>query len=181
MVEIYYNTLQFQASMAYLTNYFETPFDMYTAMAQYYDTADMADCNHSRIQRYRILADFAENVLEPDDEERLVFREIITYDFYRRDYVKNPPEFVMIPDEKERRYIRDFFEKEADTPHYIEGYMGYNARQLHNMLYMNRFTVNFEHLMENGEVMLQEPVYLLFNYAGRNPLDYSAEVIYIRD
>ena len=78
-------------------------------------------------------------------------------------------------------FIRSYCEAEADKPQYISGYEGYNARQLHNMLYMNRFTVDFKHLMENGEARQGKPVYLLFDYGRRNPLDYSAEVINIHD
>lgn len=181
MVEIYYNTLQFQASMAYLEHFFATPFDMYMELAGYYNECGISELNHSRIQRYRILADFVSDIVKPDDVDALIFREIITYDFYRRDYVKNPPDFVLQTDEECKLFIRSFFEAEADKPQYISGYEGYNARQLHNMLYMNRFTVDFKHLMENGEARQGKPVYLLFDYGRRNPLDYSAEVINIHD
>lgn len=182
MVEIYYNTLQFQACMAYLERFFETPFDMYTELADYYSKSGIAECNHSRINRYRILYDFVNDLVKPeksDEYDASVFEEIITYDFYKRDYVKNPPDFVMQVSENDKKVIRNFYEAECEKSHFIIGYEGYNARQLHNMLYINAFTVDFEALLESGEIRRNKPVYRLFDYGKRNPLDYSAEVTVI--
>lgn len=182
MVETYYNSLQFQASMAYLEHFFETPFDMYTELADYYIKRGIDEYNHSRINRYRILYDFANDLVKPvksDEYDDWVFEEIITYDFYKRDYVKNPPDFIMQVSENDKKVIRSLLEAECEKPNMIKGYEGCNARQLHNMLYINSFTVDFDALLESGEVRQGNPVYLLFDYGKRNPLDYSAEVTVI--
>lgn len=180
MVEIYYNSFQFQASMSYLEHFFETPFDMYMIFGEYYKKSGLSECNHSRIQRYRILVDFVYDMLSPDMNERELFREIITYDFYKRDYVKNPPEFVMQVNDAKKKIIRGFLESECENPCVISGYEGYNSKQLYNMIYMNSFTVDYESLISRGEIRCVEPRFLLFDYNNRNPLDYSATVTEVR-
>lgn len=175
MVEVYYNSFQFQASMAYLVSSFDTPFDMYEAMGQYYQKNHLFDVKHSRISRYEILYDFCREQFGQNGcmEE---IRETLTYDLYSRDYVKNPPAFVLTRSEALKKKIRSFFDKESENPEEIEGYEGMMTKQLFNLLYIDSFTLDMEILMETGERIRREEYYLMFDYRRRNPLNHSAEV-----
>lgn len=172
MVEVYYNSFQFAASMVYLEKKFESPFELYQALGTYYRVHQLAERNHSRLSRYEILWDFGNECIR--EEEKELWREILTYDLYRRDYVKTPPAFVLPRTEAQKKQIRSFFEKECEIPCCLKGYEGYAARQLYHMIYVGRFTVDMRELLEKGSIQIRSPYYILFDYRERSPLDHSA-------
>lgn len=176
MVEVYYNSFQFSASMAYLEQFFSSPFDMYEKIGEYYKKNQLYDRKHSRVQRYEILWSFVEQELCPDGEKQELFREVLTYDLYQRDYIKNPPLFVKQRDEKCKKQIRSFFDHECREPNVLKGYHGFVTKQLYHMLYMDLFTIDYELLIRQGVVRIVEPRYVLFDYKKRNPLNHAAFV-----
>lgn len=172
MVEVYYNSFQFAASMAYLVRWFESPLALYEALARYYRERELTGRKHSRMERYEILWQFGIQTIPEKDYE--IWREILTYDLFRRDYVKNPPDFVRPKTEEQKRMIRSFFDRECEKPLYLHGYDGYVTRQLTHMIYIGEYTVDMEILLENGEVRRREAYYILFDYRRRSPLDHGA-------
>lgn len=172
MVEVYYNSLQFTASMAYLVSFFETPFDCYKELAAYYAKGDLFARKHSRVARYEILWDFAKKYVSATD----IFREILTYDIYLREYIKSPPAFVQSRSEQVKDAVRTFFDRECEKTCYLQGYDGYVTKQLFHMVYMDIFTIDMDILIQKGEVVRKEPRYLLFDYQKRNPLSHAAYV-----
>lgn len=172
MVEVYYNSFQFAASMAYLVRWFESPFALYQSLACYYREQNLTGRKHSRIERYEILWAFGIRTIPDNPCE--IWREILTYDLFRRDFVKNPPDFVRRGTEEQKRLIRSFFDRECENPKYLEGYEGYVTRQLTHMIYIGQYTVDLEILLERGEVRQREPYYILFDYRRRSPLDHGA-------
>lgn len=174
MVEVYYNSFQFAATMAYLQRYFESAFDMYREIGKYYKENGLFDKKHSRFSRYEILWEFALSRTDIQAEE---LRETLTYDLFSRDYVKNPPDFVRERTEDMKKRIRLFFDRECEKKTVIHGYDGLVTKQLYNMLYVDCFTMDMEILIETGKVEKREPFYLMFDYRNRNPLDHSAAVV----
>lgn len=172
MVEVYYNSLQFTASMMFLEKIFESAFELYQSLGTYYDVHELTGRNHSRLQRYEILWDFG-NQRIPGEEGEL-WREVLTYDLYRRDYVKTPPAFVLPRTDEQKKQIRTFFEQECEHPHCLKAYTGYAARQLYHMIYMGQFTVDMRKLLDKGIIQKCPPYYILFDYSERSPLDHSA-------
>ena len=173
MVEVYYNSFQFAASMAYLVRWFESPFALYEALARYYREQGLTGRKHSRMERYEILWQFGIQTISEKEQE--IWQEILTYDLFRRDYVKTPPDFVRQKTEKQKRMIRSFFDRECEKPLYLHGYEGYVTRQLTHMIYIGEYTVDMEILLENGEVSRRESYYIIFDYRRRSPLDHGAE------
>lgn len=176
MVEVYYNSFQFPGSMAYLVQFFETPFDLYQTLGCYYKDHQLFQRKHSRVGRYEILWDFGIELIK-ENKEREIWREVLTYDLYRRDYVKSPPAFVQQRTEEQKRKIRLFLDGECENPHYLEEYDGYVTKQLFHMVYMGQYTVDMQHLLRNGNVRKVPPYYVLFDYKKRSPLDHSAREI----
>lgn len=176
MVEVYYNSFQFVATMAYLLRFFITPFDMYRKMGKYYKEKELFDRKHSRVQRYEILWVFAGERLSLTERQNELLREVMTFDLYRRDYVKNPPDFVRPRGEDIKKQIRSFLDRESEEPHLLSGYEGFVTRQLYHMLYMDVFTIDVNRLLEGGKIETHEPRYLMFDYQKRNPLDHAAAV-----
>ena len=101
MVEVYYNSGQFRNTMEQLVRAYTSPFEMYDALADYYEKNGLSRISHSRIARYEILHHFIE---ETEGAERIAeYREWLTLDLYLRDNVKNRPAFLgenrVTPDE----------------------------------------------------------------------------------
>lgn len=174
MVEVYYNSFQFPGAMAYLVQFVESPFDLYQAMGDYYKDHGLFARQHSRVSRYEILWDFGLQRIR-NEGERETWREILTYDLYRRDYVKNPPAFVRPRTGEQKKKIRMFLDGECERPHYLKGYEGYVSKQLFHMVYMGQYTVDMRQLIQEGTVRKVTPYYVLFDYRNRSLLDHAAK------
>lgn len=173
MVEVYYNSAQFSASLAYLLPFFPDAFALYESLGYYYKEKKLFERKHSRLSRYEILWEFAAS--QPGVSADCL-KEALTYDLYGREYVKNPPLFVEPRTEGQKKKIREFFcqaEKSGALP---DGYRGYTPAQLQHMLYIHIFHFNMDLLKETGEVEEEKPYALLFDYRNRSPLNHSAHV-----
>ena len=62
VVEVYYGTGQFVNSINYLIQFFETPYDFYKALGEFYSEKSDGGKKHSRIDRYNIVLDFAKGL-----------------------------------------------------------------------------------------------------------------------
>lgn len=87
MVDIYYNSGQFTQSLPYLVRFFETPFDFFLALGEFYEKRGYEAISHSRIRRYDILLEFAQ--ANHIDEKELAKR--MTVDLYLREKLKKDP------------------------------------------------------------------------------------------
>ena len=157
MVEVYYNSGQFRNTMEQLVRAYTSPFEMYGALADYYEKNGLSRISHSRIARYEILYHFIE---ETEGTERIAeYREWLTLDLYLRDNVKNRPAFLgenrVKPDE-----AAAFYKAEEEERRYLSGYEGYDRRQMRKMTHLEK---------------IREEV-LLFDYRKRNPLNGDAAV-----
>lgn len=174
MVEVYYNSFQFRATMVLLENCVGDGFRMYQKLGEYYDRKGYFGLKHSRMSRYEILWEFVrENYGEREEE----FRQSLTYDLYLRDYVKNPPSFVKARSREYLSFVRAFLDREVETPEVLSGYDGFVTKQLFNMVYMDEFTLDFETLFSGKMVKKCRPYSLVFDYRKRNPLNHSARVV----
>lgn len=91
IVEIFYNSAQFTNALPYLLSFFDTPFDMFESIGNYYEKNGLFIITPARSRRYDILLEFAEGI-EGVDIERL--RDLLTLDFYIREKPKAKPAFV---------------------------------------------------------------------------------------
>ncbi len=176
MVEVYYNSFQFQATMLAMENYHADAFEMYQALGEFYDKKGYFGRKHSRIARYEILWEF---LCETDwsEEAGEILRQTLTYDLYARDYVKNPPSFVLERSHEYQQKVRDFLTGESEQPTVLSGYEKYQPKQLFNMIYVQQFKVDIPKLLKNGKIETGAVHSLVFDYQKRNPLTHSAEVI----
>ena len=121
-----------------------------------------------------------ENVCHRKDQEEEL-RELLTYDLFSRDYVKNPPSFVRPRSGAVKREVRDFLDREVKEGGILaDRYAGLATRQLYHMVYMDLFTIDMEQMAESGRMKKSSPYYLLFDYRKRNPLNHSAGICVIQ-
>lgn len=171
MVEVYYNSLQFVYSVAYLVPYFKTPFSFYQKLADYYEKNTVFEAKHSRMERFLLLLHFAQGYLR--EEALIQLKEKMVYDLYLRENAKSRPSFVA-EEEGWKEQKRDFYIQEAKERKYLPNYQNYDGKQLAKMTHLEKFSRN-PVTNEKGEV------WILFDYKERNPFTYAAKTIEIND
>lgn len=108
MVEVYYNSGQFQNTLEYLENFFQDAFSIYERLGSFYMEKGYGDVSHTRMRRYEILLEFLEDV--PDISMDQV-KDQMVYDLYLRENLKSRPGFAR--DQKPfERQIWDFRKRE---------------------------------------------------------------------
>ena len=177
MVEVYYNSFQFPATMTLLECCTRDAFRMYEGLGEYYDKNGYFGRKHSRVSRYEILWEYASGQFEDLAEE---FRQALTYDLYLRDYIKNPPSFVRPRDREYLAWVRKFLDGEAENPQILSGYDGFVTKQLFNIVYIGQFTLDFRALLAEQRIDKIAPYSIVFDYQQRNPLNHSARVTRVR-
>lgn len=110
-MEVYYNSRQFENSLDWLEGHFPSAFSMYEQMAQYYEEKGLNGVSHSRMARYEILLDFVKENLKIEETD--IFVQILTYDLYLRENVKNRPAWASGQDAYKARYV-EFFKKRRE-------------------------------------------------------------------
>lgn len=97
MVEVYYNSGQFTVTMRELEKEFETPFDLFLSLSDYYESHGLTAVSHSRMARYEILDRFVkERVLEAAGGSGKLekYRRLLVCDLYLRENLKSRPAFA---------------------------------------------------------------------------------------
>lgn len=158
MVEVYYNSCQFDRSLREMEAVWQSPYEMFKDLGEYYREHDLAGINHSRMARYEILYDF---LRERDPDKTEVYRDCLMYDLYLRENVKSRPGFAG-DQSRFKGIIRRFFVEEEKNPVYLKGYEAYDSRQMNKMAHIE--------VMSDGQM-------ILFDYRKRNPLNHNAKAV----
>lgn len=175
MVEVYYNSGQFSATMKLLEKRFQRPSEIFVNLAEYYEKNGLTGISHSRLARYEILYRFLEEDMREEERDHVTaakvpetgqqsladFRDSLMYDLYVRENIKSRPSFAsdQSPYKKE---VREFFMAEEENPKWLTDYAGFDSRQMAKMAHL-------EH-MEDG-------TFVLFDYKKRDPLSGNAGAV----
>ena len=175
MTEVHYNSRQFTCTLKELEKEFDTPYEMFSFMAGYYNKNHLFGISHSRIARYEILWKIIQERLKKNgkcetqgkpenggvSEKLEQYRDLLMTDLYLRENVKSRPTFARdLSDSKD--FVREFFQREEKTPEHLSGYEGYDSRQMAKMAHLEP---------------LRDGTYLLFDYKKRDPLSYNARTV----
>lgn len=159
MVEIHYNSGQFRGAVKVLEQEFSQPFDLYLALADWYENQGAADVSQSRLTRFEMLYEFGKAILPAGRLEN--FRDTLTVDLYLRENAKSRPSFARDLSGF-KRAVRDFFIREAAERRYLPGYEAYDSRQLAKMTHIE---------------IAGDGTGILFDYRHRDPLTYNARCV----
>ena len=108
MVEVYYNSGQFQNTLEYLEGFFPDTFSIYERLGNFYMEKGYGDVSHTRMRRYEILLEFLEDVSDISMDQ---VKDQMVYDLYLRENLKSRPGFSR--DQKPfERQIWDFRKRE---------------------------------------------------------------------
>lgn len=181
MVEVYYNSDQFTNSLQFLMHHFDTPFDFYKALGDYYEKHQINGQQHARISRYYILLDF---IMEEKPNLRKPLLELLVYDLYLRENLKSRPQFAKNQEEWKKTYHEFYKTMEEknkageDCP--LSGYGQYQARQMARMTHIEYFSYDLQLLVTEGKEE-KKNTHILFDYQKRNPLNGEAATVLLED
>lgn len=162
MVEVYYNSRQFTLTLSALEKEYPSPYEMFAAMALFYEKNKLTGISHSRIARYELLW----QIIEEKTEKKAVtpketFRDLLMCDLYLRENVKSRPSFAR-EQTALKETVKDFFRREEKEYRYLSAYRGYDSRQMANMAHIE--------VMADGGLVL-------FDYKTKDPLTGNARAV----
>lgn len=178
MVERYYNSMQFEASVGYLVKQFPDAFSFYDALGKYYKEQGYFGLQQSRLQSYEILYEFS---TEQGFLSELI-KELLIFDLYVRENLKKEPDFLedrKIDNEKKEQLCL-FYQNRERIKKYLPDYEEYTWKQCLRMTHVEWFHYDIPALLSRG-VLEKKEIVLLFDYARRNPLSHRAEYVIISD
>lgn len=159
MLEVYYNSGQFEIAMKVLDTQFDSAFEMFQKLGDFYEAKGYFGMSHSRIKRCEILMDFLEQEWPMDElhgEWYDCIRQALVFDLYYRENCKSRPSWAI--DLKYIKPLNHFYCKNGKMSH------------------VEMFSYDFI----GGDYTEQmEPVYVLFSYDKRDPLTHQAQVQYV--
>ena len=175
MLEIYYNSGQFEVTMKLMDVLFESPFYMFQEFGAFYEEKGYLAMSHSRIRRCEIFLEFIKECFvrkkagmltalccDVDEEARVceMIKESLTFDLYYRENCKSRPNWA--PSVSEFKKITKQYCKKGALSH------------------VEPFHYRFPHKQERTLMVLPEyeenEIYVLFDYERRDALDHQAEV-----
>ena len=162
MLEVYYNSGQFEVTIKVLETAVDSPFALYDALGKYYESHGYFLMKYNRNQRAQILLEFVKESRILCDTKLMA--EALTYDIYYRENAKSRPAFAgkyLVPKEVRRRY-----EGKGKLQH------------------VETFTYRFpDKACRTLDTLPQQvkPYYVLFDYEYRDSLDHQAQVTIIQE
>ena len=160
MLEVYYNSGQFEITMKVMEPLFESAFAMFQEFGAFYEEKGYFGMSHSRIRRAEILLEFMREQ-KSEDAVLQMLEESLTFDLYYRENCKSRPFWAPSPaefKEQTRYYCKNGVKSHVEPFHY-------------------RFPEKSKKALNEIPTRLKQPVYMLFDYENRDPLDPSmAEV-----
>lgn len=156
MLEVYYNSGQFEVTMKVIEPYFDSSFFMFQRLGEFYEERGYFPLKHTRIRRCEILLEFMEEVGGADME---MLKQALTFDLYYRENMKSRPGFAME----------------------LEPYKRLSKRvcKKGKLSHLEPFTYRFPSAKERSVTRVPEPCglyFALFDYEKRDALTHQALV-----
>lgn len=159
VLEVYYNSRQFEVSMHVLGTCFASLFVMYEKLGNFYEENGYFGMSHSRIRRCEILIAFVTFLKEQGEvsQEALnCIKEALIFDLYYRENCKSRPSWAK--DMSIWKVLTRFYCKNGKMSH------------------VEPFHYDFLNLTKELPTYTQEENWVVFSYDKRNPLTHQAEV-----
>lgn len=166
MVEVYYNSMQFTSSVQYLEHFFETPFELYQALADFYVRKGIYGMSQSRINRYYLLLEFFEQLAHVSEEEINAFSEILLYDLYLREKLKSRPTFAK-DTMLSKTLIRELLEQHREIVADVKSY------------HIEPFTIDIQATIDGGKIVKADQ-FVFFDYDHRDLLSHDAKATVLK-
>jgi len=175
MLEIYYNSGQFEVTMKLMEVLFDSPFYMFQEFGAFYEKQGYLSMSHSRIRRCEILLEFVRDCFRRKlageatvlccaageaEVINTMLEESLTFDLYYRENCKSRPSWA--PAISEFKRITKQYCKKGSLSH-VEPF---------HYRFPDKWQRTLAALPEHQE----DVRYVLFDYEHRDPLDHQAQV-----
>ena len=169
MLEVYYNSGQFEITMKLMDVLYDSAFDFFQRLGDFYEENGYLAMSHSRIRRCEILLEFMQAELQAKEGERKqgdivkMLEEALIFDLYYRENCKSRPGWAVdaaIFKKMTHRYCARGKLSHVEPFHY-------------------RFPDKKQRSIDTLPVREKEPVWVLFHYDDRDPLDNQAGIEYV--
>lgn len=206
MVEVYYNSDQFEHVLPYVISFFESPYAFYEALGAYYQTHDLFGIGFKREARYEVLAQFcakwfgksdkiASGVGDTKNEDLAehfhskLFISLLTFDYYLREKAKSRPSWL--PSEPIGKTEYHAFFKNGGTEEVCLDDGEYDSKIAARAMHIepvvqeavswivgeDENTIAQWGSLSQKFVANSREIYCLFDYNNRNPLTKAAKVM----
>ena len=177
MLEVYYNSGQFEVTMKVLGVLFKSAFFLFQDLGKFYEKKGYFGMSHARIRRSEILLEFVEETFSADTEkENLqevqnlceisdIIKESLIFDLYYRENCKSRPAWA----------------KDLSTWKQVTRIYCKNGKQSHVECFSYQFPDKGERVLKELPERAEKPLYALFDYTDRDPLDHQANVTWIME
>ena len=147
MVDKYYNSQKFSTILKYFVKKFDTPFEFYYELGQFFYEKGYLSRNISSTDYYKVFIEFN---MEKLKEEDFALKEIVKYDYLKYNKKKWLPEFLTREVDKEiERSIK-------------EKLLQNNTINSVNSAHVEKFMINILDYIENNTIC-SEPHYLVYD------------------
>ena len=169
MLEVYYNSGQFEITMKLMDVLYDSAFDFFQRLGDFYEEKGYLAMSHSRIRRCEILLEFMQAELQAKEGERKqgdivkMLEEALIFDLYYRENCKSRPGWAV-----------DAATFKMMTHRYCA-----RGKLSHVEPFHYRFPDKKQRSIDTLPVREKEPVWVLFHYDDRDPLDNQAGIEYV--
>ena len=169
MLEVYYNSGQFEITMKLMDVLYDSAFDFFQRLGDFYEEKGYLAMSHSRIRRCEILLEFMQAELQAKEGERKqsdivkMLEEALIFDLYYRENCKSRPGWAV-----------DAATFKKMTHRYCA-----RGKLSHVEPFYYRFPDKKQRSIDTLPVREKEPVWVLFHYDDRDPLDNQAGIEYV--
>ena len=159
MVEVYYNSGQFQKTLEYAESFFPDAFSIYEGLGIFYMEKGYGDVSHTRMRRYEILLEYLETV---PGISRAEVADRMILDLYLRENLKSRPGFA--EDQKPYEKLVWDYRKRAHVPKNAHVEVFGNGRALY-------FDYNRKDPLDNN-AYVEDVTEQIFNFRGNSESCY---------
>lgn len=169
MLEVYYNSGQFEITMKLMDVLYDSAFDFFQRLGDFYEEKGYLAMSHSRIRRCEILLEFMQAELQTKAGDRKqsdivkMLEEALIFDLYYRENCKSRPGWAV-----------DAASFKKMTHRYCA-----KGKLSHVEPFHYRFPDKKQRSIDTLPVREKEPVWVLFHYDDRDPLDNQAGIEYV--
>ena len=159
VLEVYYNSRQFEITMQVLGTCFTSAFSMYEKLGDFYEEKGYFGMSHSRIRRCEILIEFVTSLVVRGELSKEVLdciKEALIFDLYYRENCKSRPSWAV--DVSTFKTMTRFYCKNGKLSH------------------IEPFHYDFLTDMDTLSTYTEQEHWVVFSYDKRNPLTHQAEV-----
>lgn len=169
MVEVYYNSGQYEITILVLERLFDSAFDMFQALGEFYEKKNYFSMNHSRMRRCEIVLEFLEEYLHEKEESYKegilsVIKESLIFDLYYRENCKSRPYWAL----DQSKW------KDMTRAYCTNGKLSHVEPFFYDFLNKDAF------YGKKMPARMEEPLWVLFSYDKRDRLSHQAHVEYVK-